>query len=273
MTLGKTNVNLTEITYNPYRKIANYDMLYYFGDECEEVTGGWVGFERDSTYTAGDYEKRQNNLYVHEMVDGYGQPSFSTTKPLDMTQYTMMAFKATWYGYSSNGYTVTAPAFDVANASQPDIRNSSHKSVSLYNGIQTQYSMQQNTPTYVKSQISVTESYAANAYVVFTVSCGAQSRDTANSALYALALFKADDIETLAAKAGITNATIDNILANSSALFDSEDTVYFMVAQCTGDFMASAVANSTFLNALNNSPYKTIVQSNKHWAKFLAMVA
>ena len=55
-------------------------------------------------------------------------------------------------------------------------------------------------------------------------------------------------------------------------LLSNEKTVEFMIKQCTGDFMVSAIQNQTFLTALNNSPFKEKIMANEHWAKFLNMV-
>ena len=41
MTHGKTNINVAEISYNPYEQLVNYTMLYDSGDECTDITGGW----------------------------------------------------------------------------------------------------------------------------------------------------------------------------------------------------------------------------------------
>ena len=46
-----------------------------------------------------------------------------------------------------------------------------------------------------------------------------------------------------------------------------------MVKQCTGDFMAKAISNSTFMTAYQSSPYKSLIDNNEHWAKFINMAS
>lgn len=82
-----------------------------------------------------------------------------------------------------------------------------------------------------------------------------------------------DDWQTLANLAGITATSIEEVLINSETLLSNENAVLFMVHNCTGNFMLAAIQSDTFLNALNNSPFKTIIYANEHWSKFLTMVA
>ena len=78
-----------------------------------------------------------------------------------------------------------------------------------------------------------------------------------------------DDITTLATKCGSSATTISGLLADSSLLLSVQDAVYYMVAQCTGDFMLCACTDSTFLNALLLSPYASIVMDNVYWDEFI----
>ena len=91
--------------------------------------------------------------------------------------------------------------------------------------------------------------------------------------LYHLTIFKPDEIQGLIERANIAATTINEILDNSEIILNNENTVNYMITQCTGDFMAAAIQSEVFLTALNNSPYKTRVYANEHWAKFLNMVA
>ena len=78
-----------------------------------------------------------------------------------------------------------------------------------------------------------------------------------------------DDITTLATKCGSSATTISGLIADSALLLSVQDAVYYMVAQCTGDFMLSACADSTFLNTLLSSPYASIVMDNAYWSEFI----
>ena len=42
-----------------------------------------------------------------------------------------------------------------------------------------------------------------------------------------------------------------------------------MVKQCTGSFMASFLKNSTAVSSYENSEYKSKIDNNVHWGKFL----
>ena len=94
--------------------------------------------------------------------------------------------------------------------------------------------------------------------------------------MYDVFLVKADDINTLCEKAGVTPTDLATLIADTTsitAILNSASAVKFMIKNCTGDFMASFIASADCLALLETSPYKTTIQSNDHWAKFLAMVA
>ena len=109
---------------------------------------------------------------------------------------------------------------------------------------------------------------------IFPAVCSAY-RSTRKANWYAVFMTKADDIATLCEKAGISAPSLlTSFVADATAMnaiFGNEEAVEFMAQYCTGDFMALAIQSSAFLTAYNASPYKGIVTSNKHWAKFLAM--
>jgi hypothetical protein len=48
-----------------------------------------------------------------------------------------------------------------------------------------------------------------------------------------------------------------------------------MVNNCTGDFMISALSNTTFITELNNSsnPNTEIVKADVDWARFIALLS
>lgn len=47
--------------------------------------------------------------------------------------------------------------------------------------------------------------------------------------------------------------------------------VKYMVKRCTGEFMTKAIQNSTFMSAYASSPYKSLIDANVHWKKFIDM--
>ena len=89
-------------------------------------------------------------------------------------------------------------------------------------------------------------------------------------------MYKSDDTATLASRLGLTNNTTSRILADTNdlaKLFATSNAVQTMCLLCTGDFMINALNNSSFLAAYNSSQYKSIIDSNEHWAKFLTYFA
>ena len=81
------------------------------------------------------------------------------------------------------------------------------------------------------------------------------------------------ELASLANLAGISQ--ISNIVDNATnvdKLLKNEEAVKYMLHECTGDFMLKAIGSPTFMNAYKNSPYKTMIDENEHWAKFLTIV-
>ena len=89
------------------------------------------------------------------------------------------------------------------------------------------------------------------------------------ASIYASGFVKTDDIS------GLSNygSTISEILSNATSLFNDPSALEWMVLNCTGDFMISALANSNFVSAMNASPNKTILTENEHWARFIALLS
>lgn len=94
--------------------------------------------------------------------------------------------------------------------------------------------------------------------------------------IYNAFMYKSDDTAALASRLGLTNNTTSGILADTNdltKLFATFKAVKTMCLLCTGDFMVNALNNSSFLAAYNSSEYKSIIDSNEHWAKFLTYFA
>jgi len=108
---------------------------------------------------------------------------------------------------------------------------------------------------------------------------GARNYDNANycyNTVYHLALYKEDNWGKLCSMLGVAQPENVSLFFNDKALveslLDNSYAVFYMINQCTGNFMAAAIQSETFLTALEASPYKDLVYANEHWAKFLAMV-
>ena len=242
-----------------YEQLINYTMLYDAGDECEEITGGWTheGYATTNNTACRSATKNADNFFVYYET-GYISYMLGTVNTIDFTPYSK--------------YGAVAMCTNTKSSSQYGVR--SHvkygKNITTSTGLM---SLGNWTSSEKNKKVMKTKAISAQptgaTYVTFSAdqSAGYQGH------VYHSFLTKADDWQTLAQIAGITATSIDDILTNSTTLLSNKEAVKFMIYNCTGDFMASAVANSTFLTALNNSTYKTIIWANEHWAKFLSMVA
>lgn len=261
-----TSYTITE--YGVYRitmayvpdQVIHYTMLYdgSLGDatanQCSDLTGGWSkdGYDDDSSYwsvsnltlaaTNMNGTTVNANLYVRGMQTA-----------IDASDYDGLFFNTLptshgdicWYYHNTNKFT-----FGYGNRTK--IAASSSKTI-----------------TYEDISGVTRSSFVVLACV------GKDSDAGVKGYYYNIGLLKSDDTATLASRFSLTNSTTDTILASSSdinILLGSEQAVRWLCALCTGDFLAKAVSNSTFMTAYASSAYKAIIDANTHWAKFLAMV-
>ena len=255
--VGSTNiVEGMTISDNPYEQLVNYTMLYDSGNECEEVTGGWVGFKHNANPTA-DYP--------------YASNGFITANIIDSTSFSKVFAIAHRNGSSSGTgelNKISQNNFDdfiyvSTNDKKLYVRNSFNKSSKFY-----MYVQESNTADDRRTNTKNADSLYMRVYW--------GSGYDRHLTVFNLGMVKADDWQALCSVAGVSVSTMDALLTNSSALtsiLNNKDAVNFMIAQCTGEFMLTAIQSSTFITALNSSPYKAAVQANEHWARFLALVA
>lgn len=95
------------------------------------------------------------------------------------------------------------------------------------------------------------------------------TRHATNFTLYSIGFVKTDDLSGLSTY----GSDIATILSNATNLFTDVSALNWMVLNCTGDFMISALSNTNFINAMNSSPNKTILLANEHWARFIALLS
>lgn len=243
--IGKSNSLLEK----DYEQLINYTMLYDYGDECTNITGGFKVFNK------GSVTKNSTNMVIPSYNGGGAGFGVQTINMIDnLIQYTKAGAVSSW--------SITSQAGDQrTNAIRIFESDSSLGEYSLTtSGLTTAAKGLRVTDI---SSNTIDSAYIA--YECFWVK-------TYTATIYAIFLLKTDDYLTLAKKANITATTIDEILVNSEVLLNNQKAVDFMIKQCTGDFMASAVMSSTFLTAFESSPYKTLIQANEHWNKFLNMV-
>ena len=259
--VGKTNGNLYAKEGGiEYEQLVNYTMLYNYGNECEEITGGW-----ENTYSnkGGTYTENATNIYLYVKGTTYIKIS-GTANAIDLTPYSK-AYIDWIYSKDDQNYGMNRFACGTIKVASMEKIGSG--------GCLALWSNQDALPLsgsglyyFDVSDINVPT------YIQFSAQTNSSTYST-TSTMYHCFLVKNDNWQELANIAGITAGSIDDILTNSTTLLSSKEAVKFMIYNCTGDFMISAIQNETFLNALNNSAYKTIIQANEHWNKFLNMVA
>lgn len=258
------NTNIIEgmvILDNPYEQLVNYTMLYDSGDECNAVSGGWVSGRYIDAYgnSVGTMDKNSNNLRcVAGGSSSLVSSGFFTQNKIDLSSYNKI-----FYNISEmyEGFAVTT----CANPNvREDTRTTTLPRIDFGNAADDEYPL--GTGLFAMDVANFSEPM----YVGF--GCWAYGSIIAVEGVLAV---KTDNWQVLCSKVGVSTSSLDALLGDSNSLniiLNNKDAVNFMVAQCTGEFMFSAIQSSTFLTALNNSTYKTKIQSNEHWAKALSMV-
>lgn len=259
-TISEYGVYRVTMDYTP-DQVIHYTMLYdgslgnATANQCSDLTGGWArtGYTVNSTYwnlndltlaaTNMNGTTANGQLYIRGMQT-----------PIDASDYVGLFLNTLptstenicWYFHSTDRFKFTYN--DKTNIASSSVKTIAYEDIS-----------------------GVTRS----SFVV--LACVGKDNAAGKTAyFYNIGVLKADDTATLATALSLSNNTTDTILASSSdidILLGSEKAVKWMCALCTGDFMAKAIANSTFMTAYASSAYKTIIDANEHWAKFLAMVA
>lgn len=275
-----SDITLVAVWIKEYEQLVNYTMLYdaFFNDtelnQCKDITGGWVTGQNLSNYSGGVFTLDSTGVTCGDNSSGYGSKYASTNQKIDISQYVTVLLNAdtSYVGASYTGSTcLCLPDENFAPGSVLYINNN-------YGGTN---GMTFWVKEHAKSSTNHNETFVAiknidaidrKSYVVVYAYCGATGNQELIIKCKHLALFKSDDWQTLADIVGIEATSIDDILTNSTVVLANQNAVNFMIKQCTGDFMAKAIQSETFLSALENSSFKSLVYANEHWAKFLNMV-
>lgn len=258
----------------------NYLMLYDFGDECEDVTGGWTtdGYSPGiGSLTAA--VKNTDNIFTAGITSGSDIHSMlGTDLSVNTSGYNAIFAFAKNISTDNSSYW---PWLRVNAESKGDIwsRTSSDNpalhaqanssgTVWLYSntladgGKWTTAKTWSDNPDFGNRNIYV---IVASTWIT-----------TRKANWYAIFMTKADNWSKLCEIAGITTTeTLPKFVVNADAIttiLNSEEATRYMVKECTGDFMAFAIQSSVFISSYNASPYKAIIDANPHWSKFLAMV-
>ena len=259
-------------------QVINYALLYYLGNEFEEPT------EAEKQYaikTAGWITYNNTGLYAS---NGYpGSAGYKTSVNINTSDYSkMVVYRTHVTSYNSGG----SNSHRFSSVGQSYNNSNSVFSNSIFN------EERGNANQTYKGFVFVGLNNYGNNYISFaasthTVGSGSQvnyntkesnclycavGKDSAvwsSVRMYCMSLLKQDDISGLSTY----GSSISEILTNSGTLFDDTVALNWMVLNCTGDFMISALTNSIFINAMNASSNKTILTANEHWARFIALLS
>lgn len=258
---------------------VNYTMLYdgSLGDatlnQCSDVTGGWIGGPVWDDYLSGGiFELSDTSMHYGENNSSYASRYAVTKSKVNLDQCVGLFIKAK-DNTGSGKVTTMARIVESSDTFIPGTSATYYQTPGTEIQIVTYESSVSNKQRLTYLDISnANKSEDGNYVMLYSHSGGGASRYM-HIYCYEVVVVKQDDWQTLAEKARITATSIDDILTNSTTLLSNEKAVEFMLKKCTGNFMASAIQNETFLTALDNSPYKTKIYANAHWSKFLTMVA
>lgn len=241
---------------SPYSQKINYTMLYDNGNECSDITGGW---KLSSRYTSASAKKYENYIYLHTST-----ASIVTSNSINLSEYIKFggAIKdvISLHGQLRFAIGESNSATDGTSLGWDNISgNKYYELTHSYTHFVGYYTFARDT----------------NYYLAIILS------DSANDAycnIYNTFLLKQDDWQTLCTKAELDASNYDDevvLCADNNAIatiLSNKNAVEYMIYNCTGSFMGEFIANDNCLAILNNSEYKTIIQSNEHWNKFLNMV-
>lgn len=231
-----------------YEQLINYTMLYDNGDEHEDITGGWDISTSLTGRTKAIIKKISDKITITAtgVYDGY----IKTSNTVDTSGYSHIhaVGKNSPYNGNSNGFYMFS-----------------------YNPLEN---VLQFLPDNEKTLISTSASNFNGKNVVFGNDGGARVSNL-TAELYSCFLTKPDNYQTLCQKANVSApSTLTQLIADATKLrtiFSTDDAVNFMIAQCTGDFMASVIGDKTAFGLLGNSTYIGTIMQNEHWNKFITM--
>lgn len=259
---------------------ANYKLIYYLGNEfanpTEEeqryaiATGGWNGSNwtpRNNIVGRGGFEtvntiKIENTYKGFVVLTPYGYSSL----PVTTVQGSIS------FGDTKNTATSPSPDYAVVNNYCSATGMANNTKVVLMGGLL-------QTKTVVAILGALLRNGQASQGAIITdkdtnrLRCSGTSSSVSGSNFYfyCAGFVGVDDISKLSAYGN----DIATILSNSATLFQDERAITYIANKCTGDFMISALSNSTFLTQLNNSsnPNTEIIKADEDWARMIALLS
>lgn len=247
----------------------NYTMLYYLGDECVDVTGGWSlnGYSYSHygtsastpniTYAMSSGTKMSDYLYF--VCPGqYKLQGLGIVNPIDMS------------GYSVLGSYFEVTGSNAAYNMQVLIASSKTMRTGLGTPNAVQFFGAESTPGYKGLMLGDISAYDYD--YIFAMS---ENADNRSAKMYSLFIAKPDDWQTLCLLAGVAApASVTDLVADTEALtgiFNNESAAVFAAKNCTGEFMATCLTSPDAISVINASEYRDVVYASADWAKFLAV--
>jgi hypothetical protein len=266
--MGQGFIKQNGVPKGGYKQLVNYTMLYDYGDECTDITGGWkiTGHEQSGSQQSSGGTLTKNSthlsLYIKKGASNWWRTYASPSKAFTIGDHAKLwvIIACTCGTYSIGGLYITTSK--VTSQSTLDAQSDKYGRIITWD-VNMEKSLHSIDLSAVKS---------ASPSMYPTLSAKSVGYATTVN-LYACFAVKSDNWSELATIAGVSASSISTLLTKSSTILKNKDAVEFMIYQCTGYFMVSALQNSKFLTALASSPYKEAVYANEHWARFLAMVA
>ena len=274
-TINEFGVYRINMYYLP-DQVINYMLLYdgSLGDailnQCTNVTGGYVATNYYHNNEAGNGTPtltfNTNNMYYKMTAPSSGTKRasvFTAQGIANIDDYILFGIKH----YFHNTKDASSVNYDMVRITPSPVYGENPYTpdkVFIQITAKTDVNALQTAP------ISIDD----NEYLQFVM--WSTMNHTYEGNIYDMFICKADDTAELATKCGLTNTTTDTILASTtdiSTLFSTYVNVAYLSRICTGDFMAKAITNSGFMSAYNASSFKSVLDANTHWAKFLAMIA
>ena len=241
-----------------YKQEIHYLMLYDYGDMCRDVTGGYYESVIEPSWGDGVGTATVGSTYLQCYGAGNGSIAFTTNRPVDFTEYAKLCGVYERSEANSNVWQY------IVYTGKNKLPNSSGTG-RLWLGNTVGGSISKRFAVY--ADISA---MPGGHYV------GVGTNFTYTEKYYMLCIVKEDDWQTWLSKARFAFASLEAVMSNSAALttlLSNRTATQYMLLQCTGTVMVAAIQSSSFLAALNSSPYKQEIYANQHWAKFLRMVA
>lgn len=225
-----------------------FDYLYFLGDECANISGGWSIKDRAV--------KNTSSLYLQ------GAPTNASTDNHHAAHaFTNSSFDIRDKVYLGVYYTQGSAALGTtSNANKP---------FNIYSDFESENRLAYYTSNFsgwkiydIKNLSSMKLHFYLNTWKSINSYCTAE--------IDRIVLFQEDDLQQLNNIAKTAYGSITDALNASSTLLGNKTIVQLLACEYTGSFMAQALNSSTFLNALKNSPYKNILLENEYWKPFLS---